>query len=114
MALDYSIIGNRIQTIRKRKRITQATLAEALNVSVSTISRIERGDLKVSLPRLNQISEALGVKEGEILNGTSFTSPQYLNADIAKLLNDSSPKNQKLIYAIAKTIHDILPDLFEQ
>ena len=114
MALDYSIIGNRIQTLRKKKRITQANLAEALQVSVSTISRIERGDLKINLTRLNQISEALGVKEGEILNGTSFTSSQYLNADMAKLLRDSSPKNQKLIYAIAKTIHDILPDLFEQ
>jgi len=113
MALDYSIIGSRIQTIRKKKRITQATLAEALEVSVSTISRIERGDLKISLPRLNQISERLGVKEGEILNGTSFTSPLYLNTDMAKLLKDSSPQNQKLIYAVAKTINDVLPDLFK-
>lgn len=114
MALDYSIIGSRIKTIRKKKRITQATLAEALEVSVSTISRFERGDLKINLPRLNQISEILGVKEGEILNGCSFTSPQYLNPDITKLLSDSSPKNQKLIYAIAKTINDVLPDLLEQ
>jgi len=63
MALDYSIIGNRIKTIRKKKKITQATLAEALDVSDSTISRIERGDLKVSLSRLNQICEVLEVKE---------------------------------------------------
>ena len=41
MALDYSIIGNRIKTIRKKKKITQATLAEALDVSDSTISRID-------------------------------------------------------------------------
>lgn len=113
MALDYSVIGNRIKNIRKKKKITQATLAETLEVSVSTISRIECGTLKISLTRLNQISEILGVKEGEILNGSSFTSPLYLNDDMAKILKYSSAKNQKLIYAIAKTINDVLPKLFE-
>ncbi len=113
MALDYSIIGNRIKTIRKKKKITQATLAEALDVSDSTISRIERGDLKLSLSRLNQICEVLEVKEGEILNGASFTSPQYLNSDMANLLKETSPQNQKLIYAIAKTVNEVLPNLFE-
>lgn len=113
MALDYSVIGSRIKTIRKKKKITQATLAETLNVSVSTISRIECGTLRISLPRLNQISETLGVKEGEILNGTSFSSPIYLNDDMAKLLKDSSYKNQKLIYAIAKTVNDVIPKIFE-
>jgi len=94
MALDYSIIGNRIKTIRKKKKITQATLAEALDVSDSTISRIERGDLKLSLSRLNQICEVLEVKELLGHSSLKTTEKYYIfvfpedKANTIELIND--------------------------
>ncbi|MBO5413362.1 MAG: hypothetical protein J6A29_03560 [Clostridia bacterium] len=45
-----------------------------------------------------------GVTEGEILNGVSTTSPNYLSDNFASLLSNCSPKQAKLIYNIAKMI----------
>lgn len=104
MALDYSIIGERIKLARTKKNLTQEMLAEKLDVSVPYLSRVERGDSFISLKRLNQVCEILDITEGEILNGVSTTSKKYLYDNFAELLSKSSPKKAKLIYNIAKMI----------
>jgi len=104
MALDYKIIGQRIQKVRKTRKITQQVLSEKIGVSTATISRIERGNLKINLARLNQICEILGISEGYILNGSSKASSYYLMPEFSSLLKDCSPKNQKIIYELAKTV----------
>ena len=104
MALDYTIIGERIKIARTKAKLTQENLAEKLDVSVPYLSRIECGDAFINLKRLNQICEILGVTEGEILNGVSTTSSNYLSENFAKLLINCSPEKSKLIYNIAKMI----------
>lgn len=75
MALDYSIIGERLKRARLAKNMTQENLAEKIDVS-----------------------------EGYILSGSSENSESYLEEDFKKLLEKCSPEKQKLIYNIAKTI----------
>lgn len=104
MALDYTIIGERIKLARTNKKLTQENLAEKLDVSVPYLSRLECGDSRINLKRLNQICEILDVTEGEILNGVSTTSPNYLSENFANLLSNCSPEKAKLIYNIAKMI----------
>lgn len=106
MALDYKIIGNRIKIARIKKHLTQENLAEQLDVSIAFLSRVERGTIEVSLKRLSQLCELLEVTEGEILNGTSTASKQYLNDDIFYLLKDCPAEKNKLIYDIAKLIKE--------
>ena len=106
MALDYTIIGERIKLARTKAKLTQEKLAEQLEVSVPYLSRVECGDAFINLKRLNQICEILGVTEGEILNGASTTSQNYLSDNFAKLLSNCSPEKTKLIYDIAKMIID--------
>ena len=43
MALDYSIIGERLKRARLAKNMTQENLAELSGVSVKTISSAEKG-----------------------------------------------------------------------
>ena len=57
--IDYKAIGRRISKHRKNISMTQAVLAEKLEVSESFISQVERGNAKISLPRLYQIAETL-------------------------------------------------------
>lgn len=59
--LDFEAIGHRIGFYRKKKKLTQAELAEQLDVSVSFISKIERGKTRVSLIWLERIAYALDV-----------------------------------------------------
>lgn len=106
MALDYTIIGERLKMARvnSKSKLTQEKLAEQLDVSVPYLSRVECGDTHINLTRLNQICEILGVTEGEILNGASTTSSNYLFEDFATLLSSCPPEKVQLIYNIAKMI----------
>lgn len=104
MSLNYNIIGERLKQARIDKKLTQEKLAEKLDVSVTFLSRIERGSSFISLKRLNQICEILGVTEGEILNGASTNSSSYLSQDFNNLLKSCPPDKLSLIYDIAKVI----------
>ena len=104
MAIDYSVIGERLKRARKEKHFTQEQLAEKLDVSIAFLSRIERGSSQVNLKRLSQICEILWITEGEILNGASSKSSKYLDSDFSNLLKNCSSDKQKLIYDVAKVI----------
>lgn len=104
MALDFTIIGQRLKKARIDKNMTQENLAEKLDISVAFLSRVERGLSHVNLKRLSQICAILDISEGYILNGAASTSEQYLISEFNELLSNCSPEKQKLIYKIAKTI----------
>lgn len=104
MAIDYTVIGERLKRARKEKHLTQEQLAEQLDVSIAFLSRIERGSSQINLKRLSQICSILDVTEGEILNGTSSKSAKYLAPEFADLLKNCSSDKQRLIYDIAKVV----------
>lgn len=104
MALDYSIIGERLKKARTSKGFTQEQLAEKIDVSVAFLSRAERGNVKINLTRLNQLCDILDIPIGYILTGTGSNSKNYLTEDFSNLLKDCPPEKLKLIYDIAKVI----------
>lgn len=104
MALDYTIIGERIRKSRIENNLTQENLAEKLNVSVAFISRIERGTTHLNLTRLSEICSILNIDEGTILNGTSTGSANYLSTEFNNLFKNCPKDTQRLIYDIAKLI----------
>lgn len=104
MALNFSIIGVRLKQARLNKKITQEKLAEMIDVSVTCISRIERGSTNINLKRLSELCDILDVSEGEILNGASNSSPSYLNKEFSNLLKNCPSEKIDLIYKIAELI----------
>ena len=106
MALDYSIIGQRLKKARTENNLTQEKLAEKLDVSIAFLSRIERGSSHISLKRLSQICDILGISEGSILNGSSNNSNTYLTSEFDEILRNTTPEKQKLIYQIARVINE--------
>ena len=106
MALDYTVIGQRIKQARLAKNLTQEDLAEKIDISVAFLSRVERGNSHINLKRLNQLCRLLDVSEGYILNGASSNSENYLDKEFSELIKSCSPENQRLIYNIAKVITD--------
>ncbi len=105
LPLDYKIIGERLQKARKTKKLTQEQLAESLGISNGSISRMERGDLKVGLPRLYKICDKLGVSASSILTGNPQEQQAIpLESEFQNLLSNSSFSEQKMIYEIAKTV----------
>ena len=104
MALDYKIIGQRLKKARQSKHLTQEDLSEKLDVSVAFLSRIECGSSFISLKRLDEICEILGITKGSILDGTSTNTKDYLNKDFAEILSRCSKEQSRLIYRMAEII----------
>ena len=62
------LVGEKIRKIRELKGIKQDTMAEALGITQTSYSKIERNETELSLTRLTQIAKELGVKEEDILS----------------------------------------------
>ena len=61
-------LGNKIRLERMKRDISQEKLAEMANVSIRTISDIERGITDISYTNLLQIAEAFDLTLSELLN----------------------------------------------
>ena len=61
------MLGNRIREYRKERGFSQEILAEKSGVSTNTISRIEGGQLAMSVGILQKIVKALGVDANTLL-----------------------------------------------
>ena len=61
-------LGERIRKLRKKARLTQEQLAEAVDVHLNTVSRWENGELIPKTLKLKAIAAALGVTEADLLN----------------------------------------------
>ena len=70
MALEVAVsdqFGQRLRQIRKARKMTQQTLADAVGVPMQYISRYENGDRKPSLMILEWLCTALGITATELM-----------------------------------------------
>lgn len=67
--MDTKKTGAFICTLRKEKGLTQAALAEILNISNRTVSKWENGDGFPDITILPDIADALGITVDELLSG---------------------------------------------
>ena len=66
LVMERRASGEKIKQARMKAGLSQEALARALEVSVFTVSRYERGAVGVSDARLKQLAEALGVGPEEL------------------------------------------------
>ena len=59
----------KIKKYRELKNYTQDYMAEKLDISQNTYSKIENGGIKLTVHRLKQISDILETTVEEIING---------------------------------------------
>jgi transcriptional regulator with XRE-family HTH domain len=100
-------LGVRVSQLRLEAGMTQAKLAEKSNLSIDSISRIERGDRAPSLESLEKIAEALAIDPAQLLNfkGKEFKAlaegpPECL--ELWNLLKNKKRDQIKKLYEIAK------------
>lgn len=98
MALDYKIIGNRIQTRRKLKGITQEKMAEDLDFSVGFISQLERGITKPSVDTLDDVAKYLECTISDILEDTERRDTAFNQTHLNSMYELLSNRDQRLFY----------------
>ncbi len=92
-------LGQKIQTLRKERKITQERLAEIVGIDPKNISKIENGNNYPTAENLSAIATALGVDVYELFVFSSIPYPQMKQEIIDALNND---KNILYLYKCLK------------
>ena len=65
--LNYRLMGQRLRAIRKKQGLTQEQVAEKAEISPQHYSGVETGGVKISLPALIRVANALNASMDELL-----------------------------------------------
>ncbi len=101
MALNFIIIGRRVKEIRLQSKISQAVLAEWINMSVTYISHIETAKKHASLETLVRIADAFGVTVDQLLSGNQENDSMEYRPELVQLIGDCTSYEKRIIYEIA-------------
>ncbi len=97
MAVDYKDLGRRIRAKRKKVKLSQAELAERVDLSVQHISNIENARTKVGLEKLVDISNALCVGVDELLCESVTKSRAVYDNEIFAILENFSDAEIRMV-----------------
>lgn len=109
--------GTRVRQARHKAGLTQAALAEKLNLDETTISRIENGSQATSFATMLNFSEALDVKFDYLICDyldDSIHSKDPINAEILDMI--PLPDNYKRLIRdnIRQLLEKIPPEMGEK
>lgn len=82
LVFDCSKMGNRLLSIRKKRGLTQAEVAEKAGLSDRTYADIERGTVNMRTETLLRICNTLQITPNEI-----FVDEKTVNFDIQDIMN---------------------------
>lgn len=94
LIFDFTTIGKKLFSFRKRMGMTQAEVAEAAGLSDRTYADIERGSVNMRIETILRICEVLHITPDEILTDDSISPASKQEALLARL-NACSPKDKE-------------------
>ena len=92
--------GKNVRRRRKALGMTQAQLAECLNISSNHVSSIETGKTDASVGTVISLCDALQVTPDYLFVGNMHTDD--VSADLIDVIRTCSKEDQKILYQIAK------------
>lgn len=83
-ALGIHDIGIRLRRIRKENRLTQADLARQIGIQQSDLSRMEKGEYRVSLDNLFKILAVFDIKMADFFGDATAAQPAAASRPLAR------------------------------
>lgn len=102
--MDAAKIGQRIQQVRKTRRMTQSQLAAKLDISTKYLSNIECGDKVPKFETFVAIANALEVDANSLLVDVLTVSSVIISSEITEKLAKLSPYEQRRV----KRLFDVI------
>jgi transcriptional regulator with XRE-family HTH domain len=106
------MLHKRLQTLRKQKGFSQKDMADKLHKSPSAYSRMESGDIKITLEELPAIAEILGCTANDLLSEMGTINIQQHNEEAhaytaeIQTINNGSEEMVKQLEALVKQVID--------
>lgn len=103
-------IGERVRKARLAKGMSQAQLAEALNISPPYVSNIETGKHIMKITTLIKLTEALEVSNDWILRNATRESDEYTSEEFDQLMADCSPSEKANLMRMLTNLKESIRD----
>ncbi len=108
MELNYKMIGHRMRSIRKLRKLTQAELAEYTGLSVPYISHIENGIKQVSLQALVKVAEALECTADRLLYEKWMSVCNDGQSELTELLSGCTAAEQQFLMEVLNAVKNCI------
>lgn len=102
--LNYKLIGQRIERLRRINGVTQEMLAEKVDLSRVYIAYIEAGKRKPSLESIVKISQVLNTSTDNILIENTIPTDSDYRLDLSLLLVDCNNYEKRIIMDTIKSL----------
>ena len=102
--MDYKRLGTRIREERKRLNLTQAQLAEAIDISDTYMGAIERGDRSLTLDTLVSLVNRLGVTVDYLLADSVSDSDSNIMEQFKQIMDRQPLERKQMAINVLRTI----------
>ena len=102
--MDYKRLGERIREERLRLHLTQAALAEEIDISDTYMGAIERGERSLTLDTLVRLVNRLGVTVDYMLTDSVSDSDPIILEQFKQITDRQPLKRKQLAINVLRTI----------
>ena len=102
--VDYKKLGDRIRAERQHLRLTQAQLAEAIDISDTYMGAIERGERGLSLDTLVLLAGRLGVTIDYLLADSVSDTDSNIMEQFKQIMDQQPLERKQMAINVLRTI----------
>lgn len=102
--MDYKKLGKRIREERKRLNLTQAELAEAIDISDTYMGAIERGERSLTLDTLVRLVNRLGVTIDYLLSDSVSDNDSNIMEQFKQIIDCQPLERKEMAINVLRTI----------
>ena len=102
--MDYKRLGKRIREERLRLNLTQAQLAEAIDISNTYMGAIERGERSLTLDTLVRLVNRLGVTVDYLLSDSVSDNDSNIIEQFRQIIDCQPLERKQMAINVLRTI----------
>ena len=102
--MDYKRLGERIREERKRLNLTQAQLAESIDISDTYMGAIERGERSLTLDTLVRLVNRLGVTVDYMLSDSVSDNDSNIMEQFKQIIDSQPLERKQMAINVLRTI----------
>lgn len=106
--MDYKRLGERIREERLKLKLTQAQLAEDIDISDTYMGAIERGERSLTLDTLVRLANRLGVTVDYLLSDSVTDTDSNITEQFKQIIDGQPLERKQMAIGVLRTMFSYL------
>ncbi len=106
MAILSKLLGQRIKDLRKRNKLTQAKLAEIIDMETTNLCKLENGGQLPKEENIEKIAKALNVNIKDLFDFGYMKSTQNIKSELVDIIKNANRKELETYYKLIMALKE--------